>query len=108
MRKARFLRACGIPWLSEHLIVDAEDLELGAAVYLVGGFLIGLAVAALASYGLYQAMALSYSTYEFSLPWLQVGVSVAVVLVVILVSVVYALRRAGSSNLVEALRADAL
>ena len=78
------------------------------ASYALRGFLIGFALAALASVGLYQAMVLSYSTYEFSLPWLQVGVSVAVVLVVILVSVVYALRRAGSSNLVEALRADAL
>ncbi|OUO60772.1 ABC transporter permease [Olsenella sp. An270] len=78
------------------------------ASYALRGFLIGFALAALASVGLYQAMALSYSTYEFQLPWPQVGVSLIVVLAVILVSVAYALRRCDSSNVVEALRADAL
>ena len=78
------------------------------ASYALRGFLIGFALAALASVGLYQAMALSYSTYEFQLPWPQVGASLVVVLAVILVSVAYALRRCDSSNVVEALRADAL
>ena len=53
-------------------------------------------------------MALSYSTYEFQLPWPQIGISLVVVLAVILVSVAYALRRCSSSNVVEALRTDAL
>ncbi len=78
------------------------------ASYALRGFLIGFALAALASVGLYQAMALSYSTYEFQLPWPQIGISLVVVLAVILVSVAYALRRCSSSNVVEALRADAL
>ena len=78
------------------------------ASYALRGFLIGFALAALASVGLYQAMALSYSTYEFQLPWPQIGGSLAVVLAVILVSVAYALRRCDSSHVVEALRTDAL
>lgn len=102
-REFAVLRSIGMGGRAFRRMIACE-----CASYALRGFLIGLALATLASYGLYQAMALSYSTYEFSLPWLQVGVSVAVVLVVILVSVVYALRRAGSSNLVEALRADAL
>ena len=78
------------------------------ASYALRGFLIGFALAALASVGLYQAMALSYSTYEFQLPLPQIGISLVVVLAVILVSVAYALRRCSSSNVVEALRTDAL
>ena len=78
------------------------------ASYALHGFLIGFALAALASVGLYQAMALSYSTYEFQLPLPQIGISLVVVLAVILVSVAYALRRCSSSNVVEALRTDAL
>ncbi len=78
------------------------------ASYALRGFVIGFVLAALASLGLYQAMALSYSTYEFQLPWAQVGVSIVVVLAVIGVSVAYALRRAGAGSVVEALRADAL
>ena len=68
------------------------------ASYALRGFVIGFVLAALASLGLYQAMALSYSTYEFQLPWAQVGVSIVVVLAVIGVSVAYALRRAGAGS----------
>ena len=53
-------------------------------------------------------MSLSYSTYEFSLPWMQVGISAVVVLIVILASVIYAMRRTRSSSVVEALREDAI
>ncbi|HJG36415.1 ABC transporter permease, partial [Enorma phocaeensis] len=78
------------------------------ASYALRGFAIGLALAALASYGLYLSMSLSYSTYEFSLPWMQVGISAVVVLIVILASVIYAMRRTRSSSVVEALREDAI
>ena len=76
------------------------------ASYALRGFVIGFVLAAFASFGLYQAMALSYSTYEFQLPWLQIGVSAAIVLVVILVSVAYALARTRAASIVEALRAE--
>ncbi|WP_297182080.1 ABC transporter permease [uncultured Enorma sp.] len=76
------------------------------ASYALRGFVIGFVLAAFASFGLYQSMALSYSTYEFQLPWLQIGVSAAIVLVVILVSVAYALARTRAASIVEALRAE--
>lgn len=78
------------------------------ASYALRGFAIGFVLALLASYGFYQAMMLSYSTYEFQLPVVQIAVSLAVVLAVIVVSVVYALRKSQSENIVEALRADAI
>lgn len=76
------------------------------ASYALRGFIIGFAVAALASFGLYQSMMLSYTTYEFSLPWLQVGIAVVVVAAVILASVAYALRRTNAASVVDALRAE--
>lgn len=76
------------------------------ASYALRGFVIGFVLAVFASFGLYQSMALSYSTYEFQLPWLQIGISAAIVLVVILVSVAYALARTRAASVVEALRAE--
>lgn len=78
------------------------------ASYALRGFAIGCVLALFASFGFYQAMMLSYSTYEFHLPLAQTGVALAIVLAVILVSVVYALRKSQSANIVESLRADAI
>ena len=66
------------------------------------------ALGALADLGLYQSMSLSYSTYEFQLPWLQVGIAAALIAAVIAVSVAYALRRCRASSVVGALRDDAV
>ena len=76
------------------------------ASYALRGFAIGFILAALASFGLYQAMTISYSTYEFQLPWAQIGLSVVVILAVILASVTYALRRTRAASVVEALRTE--
>ena len=78
------------------------------ASYALRGLALGFALALVANVGLYEAMALSYSTYEFALPWPQIGLSVAAVLVVIAVSVTYALRRCGATGVVEALRSEVL
>ena len=78
------------------------------ASYAVRGFAVGFVIALAAAVGLYQSMALSYATYEFGLPWLQIGISAAVIVAVILASVAFALHQARSSSIVDALRADAL
>ena len=78
------------------------------ASYALRGFVIGFALALLVSFGLFQSMMLSYSTYTFTLPWLQIGLSVIVIAAVILVSVVYALRRSRTASVVESLRDDAI
>ncbi len=78
------------------------------ASYALRGLVIGFALATLATLGLHESMRLSFSTYEPTLPWLQIGASVAIVLVVILASVAYALMRSRTSNVVEALREDAI
>lgn len=76
------------------------------ASYALRGFTAGLVLAACATYGLFQAMMLSYSTYEFTLPWVQIGMSAVVVVGVIVASVVYALHRCRTSSVVEALRTE--
>ncbi len=76
--------------------------------YAVRGFAAGFVIALAAAVGLYQSMTLSYATYEFSLPWLQIGISAAVIVAVILASVAFALHQARSSSIVDALRTDAL
>ena len=78
------------------------------ASYALRGLVIGFALALVTNVGLYEAMALSYSTYEFALPWPQIGLSVVAVLAVIAVSVAYALRRCGAAGVVEALRSDVM
>ncbi len=78
------------------------------ASYALRGLVIGFALAALATLGLHESMRLSFSTYEPALPWMQIGASVAIVLVVILASVAYALMRSRTSSVVEALREDAI
>ena len=78
------------------------------ASYALRGFAIGFVVALLASFGLYQSMMLSYSTYTFRLPWAQVALSFALVAGIILVSCAYALTKSRSSSVVEALRTDAI
>lgn len=78
------------------------------ASYALRGLALGFALALVANVGLYEAMALSYSTYEFALPWPQIALSVVAVLAVIAVSVAYALRRCGAAGVVEALRSEVL
>lgn len=76
------------------------------ASYALRGFTIGFALALIASLALYRSMAISYSTYEFQLPWMQIGFALAAVIAVILASVMYALRRTRSASVFEALRDD--
>lgn len=81
-------------------------IALECASYALRGFAAGFALALAVSLGLYRSMSASYPTYEFQLPWVQIGVSVAVVAAVIVASVVFALRRSGASSVAGALRGD--
>ena len=86
----------------------ARMLAYECASYALRGLGLGLAVAALATYGLYRATSLAFAGLAFSLPWGYVGAAVAVVLVVLALSVAYALHRSHAASIVEALRADAI
>ena len=76
------------------------------------GLAIGLVLATAVAFLLYQAMRYSFYGLTFTLPWAwvagAVAGAVAVVLGVLLVSVLYALRKSRSDSIVEALREDAL
>lgn len=78
------------------------------ASYAVRGLAIGLVAAVGATFLLYRASSMSFTGLAFSLPWAYVGLAVAVVLVVLGLSVAFALRRSHASSVVDALRADAV
>ena len=86
----------------------ARMLAYECASYALRGLGIGLAVAAAVTYALYRAMSLAFADLEFTLPWDYVALAVAIVAVVLALSVAYALRRSHASNIVEALRSDAI
>ena len=72
------------------------------------GLAIGLVLATGVAYLLWQSMQYSFYGMEFTLPWTWVAGAVAVVLGVLLLSVVYALRKSRADSIVEALREDGL
>lgn len=86
----------------------ARMLVYECASYAVRGFSLGVLVAAAATFLLYQAARMSFTGLAFELPWPSVGAAVVVVLVVLVLSVVFALHKSHASSVVDALRADAL
>ena len=78
------------------------------ASYAWRGLAIGLALAMLVSWAMWRAMQDSFIDLGFAVPWGYIGIAAAGTLVVLALSVAYALRRTRAQNLVEALRQDAL
>ena len=72
------------------------------------GLAIGLVLATGVAYLLWRTMQQSFYGMDFTLPWAWVAGAIAVVLGVLLVSVVYALRKSRADSIVEALREDGL
>ena len=78
------------------------------ASYAWRGLAIGLALAMLVSWAMWRAMQDSFIDLGFAVPWGYIGIAAAGTLVVLALSVAYALRRTHAQNLVETLRQDAL
>lgn len=78
------------------------------ASYAWRGLAIGLALAMLVSWAMWRAMQDSFIDLGFAVPWGYIGIAAAGTLVVLALSVAYALRRTRAQNLVETLRQDAL
>ena len=86
----------------------ARMLAYECASYAARGLLIGLAVAVAVAYALYLATTQAFAGLAFALPWPSIGAAVAVVLAVLALSVAYALHRARTNSIIEALRTDAI
>ena len=86
----------------------ARMLVCECASYALRGLVIGLVLAIAVAWLLYQALGIAFEGIGFSLPWVYVGAAVALVLVVLAISVAFALRKSHAANVVEALRADAV
>ena len=86
----------------------ARMLVCECASYALRGLVIGLVLAIAVAWLLYQALGIAFEGVGFSLPWAYIGAAVALVLVVLAISVAFALRKSHAANVVEALRADAV
>ncbi len=78
------------------------------ASYALRGLAIGIILSALLSYAFYDATALAFLGQPFSLPWNYVAAAVGLVLMVLALSVAFALHRSHATEVVEALRTDAV
>lgn len=86
----------------------ARMLVCECASYALRGLVIGLVLAIAVAWLPYQALGIAFEGVGFSLPWAYIGAAVALVLVVLAISVAFALSKSHSANVVEALRADAV
>ena len=76
--------------------------------YALKGLILGIGLSVIASYGMFYAMEMSFAGLEFSMPWMHLVIAILGVFAVLALSVRYALVKSKSSNIVEALRIDAL
>lgn len=76
--------------------------------FAIKGLIGGIVLAGIVDVAFWMVLRGSISTLSIALPWGHVAFACAVVVAVLLVSVVYALRKTHAMNLVEALRADAV
>ena len=86
----------------------ARMLVCECGSYALRGLVAGLVLAVLVAWALYRALGIAFTGIAFSLPWAYIGAAVALVLVVLAISVAFALRKSHAANVVEALRADAV
>ena len=85
----------------------ARMLVCECASYALRGLVVGLVASVLVAWALYQALGIAFEGVGFTLPWAYIGAAVALVLVVLAISVAFALRKGHAANVVEALRSDA-
>ncbi len=86
----------------------AKMLVCECAGFAAKGFLIGFALAAVATYAIYYGSSFSFASLAFTMPWAYVAAALAVTLAVLALSVAFALRKSRASSIVEALRAEAM
>ena len=72
------------------------------------GLAIGLALGAVVTFFIYQAMMMSFEGLGFVVPFGWVIAAVGVVVAVLAVSTAYALRKSSSGSIVQTLREDAI
>ncbi len=78
------------------------------ASYALRGLALGFALALIVHTVLYRVVIGAFTTYSYTIPWLQAGCAAGIVLLVILASAAYALHRSHASSVVDALRDDAI
>lgn len=86
----------------------AKMLVCECAGFAVKGFLIGFVLAGIVTYAIYYAASFSFASIGFTMPWTYVGTAFVITLGILAISVAFALRKAQSGSIVDALRAEAL
>ncbi|WNX86060.1 ABC transporter permease [Agathobaculum sp. NTUH-O15-33] len=101
-RELAMLRSVGMSDRSFNRMMRVECAFYGARA-----LLIGLPVAALCSWLIYKGMFIGGADHiEFVLPWASIGISVCSVLLIIWITMVYAVGKLKKENIIDALRDD--
>lgn len=83
-------------------------IALECLSYAWKGLVIGLALGAIVTFFIYQAMAMSFAGIGFTVPFVWVLAAIGVALAVLTVSTAYALRKSTRGTIVQTLREDAI
>ena len=81
-------------------------MRFECAFYGIKALLVGLPLAIIFSFLIYEGMTLGDTSIDFVLPWVSIGISVFSVLLVIFVTMMYAVSKIKKENIIDALRDD--
>ena len=81
-------------------------MRFECAFYGIKALLIGLPLAILFSFLIYEGMTLGDKSIDFVLPWASIGIGVFSVLLIIFVTMMYAVSKIRKENIIDALRDD--
>lgn len=100
-RELAMLKSVG---MSDHSFNKMMRFE--CAFYGMRALLIGLPLAIIFSFLIYEGMTLGDKSIDFMLPWPSIGISVFSVLLIIFVTMKYAVSKIRKENIIDALRDD--
>lgn len=81
-------------------------MRFECAFYGMKALLVGLPLAIIFSFLIYEGMTLGDKSIDFVLPWASIGISVFSVLLVIFITMMYAVGKIRKENIIDALRDD--
>lgn len=100
-RELAMLRSVGMSDRSFNKMMRFE-----CAFYGIRALLVGLPLAIIFSFLIYEGITLGDKSIDFVLPWASIGISVFSVLLIIFVTMMYAVSKIRKENIIDALRDD--
>ncbi len=81
-------------------------MRFECAFYGMKALIVGLPLSFIFCWLIYKGMTLGEDSIDFVLPWASIGISVISVLLIIFVTMMYAVRKIKKENIIDALRDD--